>query len=298
MVMVTAGELSPLVTGLMYCTVIAACQQVYALDRTREWTAALAHWCEGQPEMVAFTGACQVHRAEIMQLHGAWREAIEEARRAWVRSQGVDQRAAAAALYQLAEVHRLKGEFATAEQAYRGASQLGLEPLPGLALLRVAQGRTEAAVTAIRRVAGTTIDRLKRMSLLPAYIEIMLAAGDVQDACNACGELEEIAGTLDTGVPGAIAAQACGAVDLAEGDAQAALGSLRRAFEVWQQIEAPYAAARVRVLIGLACRILGDEDGAGLESTRLRPCSSGWAPRRIRPDRLTDEGAPPVMAMG
>ncbi len=270
MVTVAAGELSPLVTGLMYCSVIGACQQVYAFDRTREWTAALTRWCEGQPDMVAFAGVCQVHRAEIMQLQGTWPEAIEEARRAGARSQGIDQRAAAAALYQQAEVHRLQGAFAAAEEAYRGASQLGLEPQPGLALLRLAQGRSDAAATAIRRVASTTVDRLKRMSLLPAYIEIMLAAGDVKDARNACRELEDVARSFDTGIPGAIAAQACGAVDLAEGDAQAALGSLRRAFEVWQRIEAPYAAARVRVLIGLACRALGDEDGAGLEVDAAR----------------------------
>jgi DNA-binding CsgD family transcriptional regulator/tetratricopeptide (TPR) repeat protein len=270
MVTVTAGELSLLVTGLMYCSVIKACQEVYALDRTREWTAALTQWCEGQPDMVAFAGVCQVHRAEIMQLQGTWSEAIEEARRACARSQGVDQRAAAAALYQQAEVHRLRGEFAAAEEAYRGASQLGLEPQPGLALLRLMQGRSDAAATAIRRVASTTVDRLKRMSLLPAYIEIVLAAGDVQDARKACRELEDVARSFDTGIPDAIAAQARGAVDLAEGDAQAALGSLRRAFEVWQRIEAPYAAARVRVLIGLVCRALGDEDGAGLEIDAAR----------------------------
>ena len=177
----------------------------------------------------------------------------------------IDRRATAAALYQQAEVHRLKGEFAAAEEAYRGASQLGLEPQPGLALLRLVQGRSDVAATAIRRVASTTANRLKRMGLLPAYIEIVLAAGDVEDARDACRELEDIARSFDTGVPDAIAAQARGAVDLAEGDAQAALVSLRRAFEVWQRIEAPYAAARVRVLIGLACRALGDEDGAGLE---------------------------------
>jgi DNA-binding CsgD family transcriptional regulator len=270
MVAVTAGELSPVVTGLMYCSVIAACQQVYALDRTREWTTALTRWCESQPDMVAFAGVCQVHRAEIMQLRGAWPEAIDEARRACARSRGVDRRAAAAALYQQAEVHSLKGEFADAEEAYRGASGLGLEPQPGLALLRLAQGRSDAAATAIRRVAGTTMDRLKRMSLLPASIEIALAAGDVEDARNTCRELEEIARSFDTGVPDAIAAQARGAVALAEGDAQAALGSLRRAFEVWQRIEAPYAAARVRVLVGLACRALGDEDGAALEIDAAR----------------------------
>jgi DNA-binding CsgD family transcriptional regulator len=265
MVAVTAGELSPMVTGLMYCSLIQACQQVYAIDRCREWTAALALWCEGRPDMVAFTGACQVHRAEIMQLQGAWPEAIEAARRACARSHGVNHHAAAGAFYQEAEVHRLTGAFAAAEEGYRSASRLGMEPQPGLALLRLAQGRTDAAAAAIRRSVAATTDRLKRMSLLPAYVEIMLAAGDVAEARNACRELEEIAASFNTGMPGAIAAQARGAVDLAEGDVQAALGSLRRAFEVWQRLEAPYVAACVRVLIGLGCRALGDEDGAGLE---------------------------------
>jgi DNA-binding NarL/FixJ family response regulator len=132
------------------------------------------------------------------------------------------------------------------------------------------QGRCDTAVTAIRRVMVTTTEPLKRMSLLPAYVEIMLRAGNVQNARDACRELNEIAASLDTGVPGAMAAQARGAVGLAEGDAQAALGALRHAFDVWQRIEAPYAAARVRVLIGLACRALGDEDGAVLELAAAR----------------------------
>ena len=288
MVIVISGKLSPIVTGLMYCCVIQACQQVYAFDRTREWTAALTQWCEGQPDMVAFVGACQVHRAEIMQLLGTWPEAIEEARRACLRSQAFDRRAVAAALYQQAEVYRLRGEFKAAEEAYRGASQLGLEPQPGLALLRLVQGRADAAVTSIRRVAGTATDRLKRMSLLPAYVEIMLAAGDVPDARKACRELEEIAQSLDTPVPGAIAAEACGAVELSEGNAQAALGPLRRAFDLWQQIEAPYATARVRVLIGLACHALGDEDAASLEidSARLIFERLGATPDLARIDSL------------
>jgi len=170
MIAVTAGRLSPLVTGLMYCSVINACQQVYAIDRSREWTAALARWCESQPDMVLFAGVCQVHRAEIMQLQGAWPDAIEMARSACARSQGVNLHATAAAFYQQAEVHRLQGGFAAAEEAYRRASHLGLEPQPGLALLRLVQGRTEAAAAAIGRAAGATTDRLKRMSLLPACI--------------------------------------------------------------------------------------------------------------------------------
>jgi DNA-binding CsgD family transcriptional regulator len=290
MLAVTAGELAPLVTGLMYCSVIAACQQVYALDRAREWTAALAQWCEGQPDMVAFAGICQVHRAEIMQLRGTWPEAIEQAQRARALSEGVDRRATAAALYQQAEVHRLKGDFAAAEEAYRGASQLGFEPQPGLALLRLAQGKSGAATIAIRRIESTTTGRLKRMALLPAFVEIMLAAGNVQDARKACQELEDLARTFDTEVPEAIAAQARGAVDLGEGDAQAAIGPLRRALEVWQRIEAPYAAARVRVLIGLACRVLGDEDGAGLEIDAARSIFDrlGAAPDLARIERLTE----------
>jgi len=292
MIAVTAGQLSPLVTGLMYCSIIGACQQVYAIDRSREWTAALSQWCEGQPDMVAFVGTCQVHRAEIMQLQGAWPEAIDEARRACVRSRGIDRRAAAGALYQQAEVHRLKGEFAAAEEAYRGASQLGLEPQPGLALLRFAQGRLDVAATAIRRVATTSVDRLKRMSLLPAYVEIMVAVGDVQDARDACRELEDIARSFDTGVPAAIAAHACGAVDLAEGGAQAALGSLRRALEVWQRIGAPYAVARVRVLVGLACRALGDEEGATLEIDAARSVFERLRamPDLARIDSMTNPG--------
>ncbi len=265
MVAVASGELSPLVTGLMYCSVIQACQEVYALDRARDWTAALARWCEGQPEMIAFSGLCRVHRAEIMQLGGAWPDAIAEAQRARERAQGVNQQAVGAALYQQAEVHRLTGEFPAAEEAYKSASDLGVEPQPGLALLRHAQGRTEAAAATIRRAVNATTDRFKRMRLLPAYVEIMLAAGDVEEADNACRELEAIAGRLDTAVPGAMAAQARGSVELADGDAQAAMGPLRHAFEIWQRVEAPYATARARTLIGVACRALGDEDGAGLE---------------------------------
>ncbi|MGH8480347.1 MAG: LuxR C-terminal-related transcriptional regulator [Gammaproteobacteria bacterium] len=265
MVAVTAGELSSLVTGLMYCSVIQACQEVYAFGRAGEWTAALARWCEEQPEMVAFTGVCRVHRAEIMQLRGAWQDAIEEAQRACERSQGIDQHATAAAFYQQAEVHRLRGEFAAAEEAYRSASQWGRDPQPGLALLRLVQGQTDAAAAAIRRAVSATTHRLQRSRLLPAYVEIMLAIGDIQEARGASSELEELAETFEIDVLRAMAAQARGAIDLAEGDTRAALGPLRRALEVWRQVEAPYGSARVRVLMGMACRSLGDDEAAELE---------------------------------
>ena len=270
MVAVTSGELSPLITGLIYCSVIEACQEVYAMSRAREWTSALFRWCEQQPDMVAFTSTCLVHRAEILQVHGAWPDALSEACRACERSTGAQRNPPGTALYQQAEIHRLRGDFAAAEEAYQSASRLGCEPQPGLALLRVAQGRTGAACAAIHRVLNGTTDRLQRTKLLPAYVEIMLATGDVRQARSASQELTGVADSLASDMLRAMAAHSRGAVELAEGDARAAVGSLRRAFDAWQQLQAPYAAACVRTRVGLACRALGDEETARLEFAAAR----------------------------
>jgi ATP/maltotriose-dependent transcriptional regulator MalT len=290
MVGVVAGELSPLFTGLIYCSVIAACQQVYALDRSSEWTSAMSKWCGQQPQMIAFTGTCLVHRAEIMQLRGEWSVAIEEARRACNRtSQGSHLEPPAAAFYQKGEMHRLRGEFAAAEEAYRSASEAGLEPQPGLALLRMAQGRTDAAAAVMRRVVSTTGEPLPRARMLPAYVEILLVVGDVEGARDACRELETTAEKFETGALRAMAAQARGMVELAGGDARAALASLRRAVTVWQQVGAPYLIARARALSGLACRALSDEEGAELELSAARAVfrQLGAAPDLARLDSIT-----------
>jgi len=271
MLSATTGELSPILTGVIYCGVIEACTQSYALDRAREWTAALGAWCEAQPQLVQFAGACQVHRAEIMQLGGAWSESIEAAQHASARLLGVaDQGVAADAFYQQAEIHRLRGELSAADEAYREASQRGREPQPGLSLLRVAQGRIEAAATAMRRVLDTAQAPLQRARFLPAHVEIMLAAGDLTEARRASDELAGIAAALQAPVLEAIALQARGAVLVAEGDARAALPPLREAFGVWRELGAPYLAARVRVLIARACGALGDDDGAALEQDGAR----------------------------
>jgi DNA-binding CsgD family transcriptional regulator len=295
MVSVTADELSPIVTGLVYCSVIEGCQEVYALRRAREWTTALTRWCEQQPDMVSFTGRCLVHRAEIMQLHGAWTDALEEARRARRRfEQAASQSGAARALYQQAEVHRLRGEFGPAEDAYREASRGGLEPQPGLALLRLAQGNPGAAATSIRRVVAETTEPVKRARLLPAYVEIMLAVGDTEAARTAWRELAETSRGQERGMLGAMAAHARGAVEMAEGDAHAALPALRRASEVWQELGVPHEAARVRVLVGLACRALGDLDASALELEAAGAVFArlGAAPDLARLQTLARERAP------
>jgi ATP/maltotriose-dependent transcriptional regulator MalT len=271
MVCVTDGELSPIVTGIVYCGVILACEQAYELRRAREWTAALTRWCDRQPDLLAFTGRCLVHRAHILQLQGRWADALAEAELAGRRSEEAMNRAAEArAWYEQGEVHRLGGEFAEAEDAYRNASRLGSEPQPGLALLRLAQGKRDAAAASIRRITAETTDRWRRAGLLPAYVEIMLAVGEVDEARGACAELAEICEEFDSEMLRAMHTAARGQVDLAAGDPKGALANLRRASEAWQELEAPYDAARARVLVGSACRALGDEEAFALELDAAR----------------------------
>jgi DNA-binding CsgD family transcriptional regulator len=276
MVAVAGGELSPIVTGLLYCSVIDGCQAVHSLRRAQEWTAALTRWCAEQPDMVAFTGRCLIHRAEIMQLHGAWDDALREARRASDRMGRAGQ-----ALYRQGELHRLQGDHERAEEAYRAASRHGTEPQPGLALLRLAQGRSAAAAAAIRRVADELSHPIARVRMLPACVEILLAVGDLDAAAAACAELEALAPRFASGAVDANAAQARGAVELVRGDVRAALAALRRAHAAWDELAAPYEAARVRVLLGQACRAAGDDDSGALE---LDAALAAFTELRAAPD--------------
>jgi DNA-binding CsgD family transcriptional regulator len=284
-----AGELSPIVTGVVYCGVIAGCEEAYELRRAREWTDALARWCDEQPEMLAFGGRCLAHRAEIMRLHGAWEEALEEAARARERSElTLNSAAAGDALYLQGELHRLKGDLAAAEAAFREAHAHGREPQPGLALLRLARGDAEAAAAAVRRALAEAVSALQRARLLPAHAEVALAAGADDEARAACNELAEIAERYGSAVLRASAGQVEGMLELRAGRPEAALVSLRDACRLWQELDAPYDAARTRVLIGLACRELGDADSAELELAAARTAFArlGAAPDLERVESL------------
>jgi DNA-binding CsgD family transcriptional regulator len=266
MLMVTAGEVSPIPTGIIYCAAIGGCRTAFDPRRAQEWTNALHGWCERQPDLLAFTGDCHLDRADLMQLHGAWDQALSELDRAAGRAQRAGSpRVAASAAYRRGEILRLRGDLAGAERAFREAARGGHEPQPGLALLRLAQGDTAAASGAIRRTLEETEAPSQRAGLLAACVEILLGAGDLEAAAAACDELEGISAQRASEQLCAMVAHRRGAVELAAGRSGEALPHLRRALAGWVDLDAPYEAARVRLMIAQACSTLGDDDSAALD---------------------------------
>ena len=271
MVAVTSGELSPAIAGIIYCSVISACFDMLDIRRAQEWTDALNRWCASQPDVVPYRGQCLVHRAEILVLHGLWPDAMTEAQRACERlTEPEPQAVAGAAYYQLAELHRLRGQFTEAERSYRLVVEAGRTPQPGLALMRLQLGQLDAARAAIVHAREAAGDRRTRAGVLAAAVEIHLASGDTEAAGVAAGELATLATTLDTPFARALSLHASGAILLTQGHAHDALLSLRDARTLWRELNVPYESARASALIADACRALGDRDGADMERLAAR----------------------------
>jgi DNA-binding CsgD family transcriptional regulator len=271
MVSIEARELSPFWTGDAYCMVIDACAELFDVGRCRSWTDSFLHWCDAQQELVLYRGHCFLHRAEMLEVRGAWPEALVEARCACDRlAAPVNPSALSGACMIEGDVLRLMGDFDGAEAAYRRAHELGRDPQPGLALLRLAQGRNDIAEAMIRRVLDETGDPMGRARVLGPYVEIVLAAGDVSSAATAADELRALAAELGTPYLRALAARARGSVLLVEGNAKDALVELRRAFAEFHALDALYDAARTRLLLADACAALGDADAAAMEAGAAR----------------------------
>ena len=300
MVGVVAGEVTPVFFGDVYCAAIEGAQEIGDFGRVGQWTTALHRWCLTHPGLVAFTGQCSVHRGQLMRMHGAWPEALEEFATATERYRLADSiDAIGLAECEKGDVLRLRGEYTEAETAYERSSEHGYDPQPGLALLWLARGANDAAVTAVRRLVTEVSNPVALCRLLPSAVDILVVAGALEEARAVAAQLDEVAARVRTDVLQAAAAFASGTVELASGDAAGALPFLRKARHLWAHAQCPYEGARVCLATGRALMAIGDVDSARkeLEAARATFQALGATPaaaeaeallgRNVRPAGLT-----------
>ena len=287
----TGGGLRPFAVGIIYCMTIDACQSVGDFRRAVEWTDAANRWCDTL-DVSGMPGACRVHRASIMRLKGDWPQAEEQAVSACQELREFNRFVTGFGYYEIGEIRRRQGDFAAAREAYGNADEWGHEPQPGLALLQLAEGKVEAAVAGSKRALEEMQHPLRRVQLLPAQVEIALAAGDTESARGAADELEQLVDAYKIGQSRAPAFDAevqvaRGRIALAEGDATTATNALRRARKMWQDVGAPYEIAQARTLLGIAFRAEGDEHAgtAELEAAQKQFADLG---ARLEEERVKD----------
>lgn len=265
MVDAVTGRLKPMWAGLMHCGMLVACEEYGDPRRGWQWVEATERWLRTVPGAVLYPGVCRAHKVRIMQMRGTWPDAEAEARQACADLTNVHAYTAGFAYYEIAQIKRMSGDFDAAFEAYKQAHQLGFDPQPGLALLRLAQGRVDAAVAGLRRALDEKHDPLARAVLLPHRVEVSLAVKDRDAAVSAADELHELAERYRSPVMRAGAASVLGSLRLADGDASGALTAFRDAVTEWMRLDCTYELARTRSSMAAALRMMGDLDGATLE---------------------------------
>jgi DNA-binding NarL/FixJ family response regulator len=266
----SSEDLLPNWAGNVYCHLMAACYELGDIRRATAWTQSTSDWCDRMAPAVLFKGICRVHRAQVMQIRGAWTQAEEEAERICLDVADIHVGIVAEAHYQIGEIRRLRGDLEGAEDAYRRGHEMGRDPEPGLALLRLAQGRLDAASALVRSALAGVTDRLARARLLAAQVEIAVAADDMATASDAADELDAAAALYRSSGLDAAAKRCRGSVLLAIGRTDEALSTLRTACSGWTELEAPYDCAKVRVLLARAYRQLGDNESSERELEAAR----------------------------
>jgi class 3 adenylate cyclase len=265
-----SGEIGPMASGIIYCMAISTTAALADYQRAGEWTEASRRWCERQ-SIAGFPGVCRVHRAEIIRLRGSWAEAEQEARRALNELQNFNLEFAGHGFYEIGEIRLRMGDLDEARNAFRQAHELGHNPQPGLSLLYLAEGKVDAAVKSISQaLAEPSLDRLGRCRLLSPQVTITIAAGDIDTARAAADEAEEIAEQFESPVLQACALLARAELQLATGDAAAAVQNCRKSRAIWTKADLPYEAARARMVLGVALQADGDAEGAELELRAAR----------------------------
>jgi len=287
MAFATGGRLAPDVAGRIYCNMMSVCEELADYKRAGEWSEVVTSWCEPH-SYSTYPGICRVHRASVMRQRGAWKEAEDMARLAGAELGERMQEAAANAEYEIGEIQLRRGNLDEADAAFTRAHGKGRDPLPGMALLRLAQGKADAARGLIQRGLDETDYPLARARLLPARIEIALATGDREAARIAVEELEEIGRRFGSAVHLNTARQGRGLLLFASGDAEGAARELRQAWKTWVDLDLPYEGARTRLSLGEAYRTAGNPDDAELELRAARSAFErlGAAPLERRASEL------------
>lgn len=302
MAAILAEETGPLATGLAWCAAVEGCQEIGAIDRLCEWTTALVDWCTSHPGLELFAGHCSVHHGQVLTLQGRWDEALSaladsrsrHERRGDVASAGWAEAARG-------DILRLRGQRDEAAEAYRTTADLGADPQPGTALLWLAEGRTDAAVAAVRRCLAQVSLPALRIGLLPGAVEVLLAVGEVEEAAGLADQLDVLATLTACSSVSAAAAHAHAGVDLARGDPAGALPYARRAVLQWGGVGCPFEVARARVVLARACAALDDTQTAVGELAAARrtftKLGAGPAEREaavLQEDLATMQGVSPT----